>query len=121
MASKETSQVTQLQNVIQELRQDLGVRQKELSSKTKTLVEMPEMENTVSSLQVELTQKTKALDQLKITHKIDSDYPNDEMYLQLEECKKQIHSKELEKQEISTNFNQLQLQYNALKKQIEDL
>eukprot|EP01083_Nonionella_stella_P010226 29212_1 len=112
----ETSQVAQLQNVIQELRQDLGAQQKELSSKTKKLVEM---ENVVSSLQSELTQKNKAFDELKITHKMASDHRTDEMYLQLEEYKNQIHSKELEKQEILTNFNQLQLQYNALKQQYD--
>ena len=114
----EGAQISQLQNVIVELRQDLGAHQKELSSKTKKLVEF---ENKVSLLKLEVNKKNKEIDELRITTKISSDHRFDEMHLEIEEYKNQIQLKETEKQQLKNENILLNRQCQTLKSQYDSL
>eukprot|EP01084_Bolivina_argentea_P155234 270529_1 len=107
-----------LQNYVMELQQDLNAHQKELSSKTKKLVQM---ENMVSSMRIEILNKNKLIDELKISSKLQSNNRTDEMYLQIEEYKNQINSKESEKQQMKSNYGILQRSYDQLKTQYNTL
>lgn len=114
----EAAQISRLQNVIIELRQDIGAHQKELSSKTKKLVEH---ENIISQLRQENKQKGKRIDDLERESKATSDHQIDAMHLQIEEYQMHLQTKENEKQQLKRENNLLNRQCQTLRQQFENL
>eukprot|EP00484_Ammonia_sp_Unknown_P002526 CAMPEP_0197077014 /NCGR_PEP_ID=MMETSP1384-20130603/212405_1 /TAXON_ID=29189 /ORGANISM="Ammonia sp." /LENGTH=871 /DNA_ID=CAMNT_0042515873 /DNA_START=97 /DNA_END=2712 /DNA_ORIENTATION=+ len=110
--------MTDIQIRFEELSADLAANRKELSSKTKQLVEL---QNQLSSMKAELNNKDKQIDELRISSQISSENRFDEMHLQMEEYKNQIQAKESEKQELYSSNMELQRQNQHMKSQLDSL
>eukprot|EP00493_Phyllostaurus_siculus_P024193 UN24530 len=95
----------------EELSADLAANRRELSAKTKKLVELQNI----------IDEKDKEIDELRINNKLESQQNVDAIYLQLEEYKNQLHSRDVERQQLINRNMDLQRSFDSIKSQYDQM